>query len=45
MSANPSVFPRSPADLKADNAILAPIPLMAKNDEAWQKAFEDAIGQ
>jgi putative spermidine/putrescine transport system substrate-binding protein len=45
MSADPSVFPRSPADLKADNAILAPIPLMAKNDEAWQKAFENAIGQ
>lgn len=45
MSANPSVFPRSPADLKADNAIVAPIPLMAKNDEPWQKAFDNAIGR
>jgi putative spermidine/putrescine transport system substrate-binding protein len=44
MSEDTSVFPRSPADLKADNAILAPIPLMAKNDEAWQKAFDNAIG-
>ncbi|TPG29552.1 ABC transporter substrate-binding protein [Mycolicibacterium hodleri] len=45
MSADPAVFPRSPADLKAENAIVAPIPLMAKNDEAWQKAFDNAIGQ
>jgi spermidine/putrescine-binding protein len=45
MSSDPSVFPRSPADLKADNAIVAPIPLMAKNDEAWQKAFDNAIGR
>lgn len=44
MSDDPSVFPRSPGDFKADNAILAPIPLMAKNDEAWQKAFDNAIG-
>jgi putative spermidine/putrescine transport system substrate-binding protein len=45
MTADPRVFPRSPADLKAVNAIVAPIPLMAKNDEAWQKAFDNAIGQ
>jgi putative spermidine/putrescine transport system substrate-binding protein len=45
MTADPKVFPRSPADLKAVNAIVAPIPLMAKNDEAWQKAFDNAIGQ
>jgi hypothetical protein len=45
MSADPAVFPRSLADLKAEHAIVAPIPLMAKNDEAWQKAFDNAIGQ
>jgi spermidine/putrescine-binding protein len=43
MSDDPSVFPRSDADLKAANAILAPIPLMAHNDVAWQKAFESAL--
>lgn len=45
MSDNPAVFPRSEADLKAVNAIVAPIPLMARNDEAWQKAFDSAIGR
>lgn len=45
MSADPAVFPRSAADLKAENAIVAPIPLMAHNDEAWQKAFDNAIGK
>jgi putative spermidine/putrescine transport system substrate-binding protein len=45
MTADPAVFPRSAADLKAENAIVAPIPLMAKNDEAWQKAFDNAIGK
>jgi putative spermidine/putrescine transport system substrate-binding protein len=44
MSDDPKVFPRSEADLKAVGAILAPIPLMAKNDAPWQKAFENAIG-
>lgn len=45
MSDNAAVFPRSAEDLKAVNAIVAPIPLMAKNDEAWQKAFDGAIGR
>ncbi len=45
MSDNKAVFPRSAEDLAADKAIVAPIPLMAKNDEAWQKAFDGAIGR
>jgi putative spermidine/putrescine transport system substrate-binding protein len=45
MSENPGVFPRSAEDLAAVKAIMAPIPLMAKNDEAWQKAFDGAIGR
>jgi putative spermidine/putrescine transport system substrate-binding protein len=45
MSDNPAVFPRSEEDLKNDDAIVAPVPLMAKNDEAWQKAFDSAIGR
>ena len=43
MSDDPTVFPRSDAQLKAAHAILAPIPLMARNDAAWQKAFENAL--
>ena len=45
MSDNKGVFPRSADDLKAVKAIVAPIALMAKNDEAWQKAFDGAIGR
>jgi putative spermidine/putrescine transport system substrate-binding protein len=45
MSDNPAVFPRSDADLAEGDAIVAPVPLMAENDEAWQKAFDSAIGK
>ncbi|GFG48610.1 hypothetical protein MAGR_00510 [Mycolicibacterium agri] len=45
MADNPAVFPRSEQDLAAIHAIVAPIPLMAKNDEAWQKSFDSAIGR
>lgn len=45
MADNKAVFPRSAEDLAAVKAIVAPIPLMAKNDEAWQKAFDAAIGR
>ncbi|MFC7671462.1 PotD/PotF family extracellular solute-binding protein [Mycolicibacterium sp. GCM10028919] len=45
MSDNVAVFPRSADDLAAVKAIVAPIALMAKNDEAWQKAFDAAIGR
>ena len=45
MSDNKAVFPRSAEDLAAVKAIVAPIPLMAKNDEAWQKSFDAAIGR
>lgn len=45
MSDNKAVFPRTAEDLEAVKAIVAPVPLMAKNDEAWQKAFDAAIGR
>lgn len=45
MADNKAVFPRSADDLKAVKAIVAPIPLMARNDEAWQKSFDGAIGR
>lgn len=45
MADNTAVFPRSAEDLEAVKAIVAPVPLMAKNDEAWQKAFDAAIGR
>lgn len=45
MSDNKAVFPRTADDLTAVKAIVAPVPLMAKNDEAWQKAFDAAIGR
>jgi putative spermidine/putrescine transport system substrate-binding protein len=45
MADNKAVFPRSAEDLDAVKAIVAPVPLMAKNDEAWQKAFDAAIGR
>jgi putative spermidine/putrescine transport system substrate-binding protein len=45
MSDNPGVFPRSAEQLAAVKAIVAPIELMAKNDEAWQKSFDGALGR
>lgn len=45
MSDNVAVFPRTADDLAAVKAIVAPVPLMAKNDETWQKAFDAAIGR
>jgi putative spermidine/putrescine transport system substrate-binding protein len=45
MSENKAVFPRSAEDLAAVKAIVAPVPLMAKNDEPWQKAYDAAIGR
>lgn len=45
MTDNPGVFPRTAEDLAAVKAIVAPVELMAKNDEAWQKAFDGAIGR
>jgi spermidine/putrescine-binding protein len=43
MAKQPEVFPVTPAQQKAANVVLAPIPLMARNDLVWQKAFENAI--
>ena len=43
MSENPAVFPRTADDLENSGAVLAPIPLMAKYDNDWQKAFDGAI--
>lgn len=45
MADNVAVFPRTADDLAAVRAIVAPVPLMAKNDEAWQKAYDAAIGR
>lgn len=43
MSENPRVFPRTVEDLTNVGAVLAPIPLMARYDSDWQKAFDSAI--
>lgn len=45
MAENVAVFPRTAEDLAAVKAVVAPISVMAKNDEAWQKAFDSAIGR
>jgi putative spermidine/putrescine transport system substrate-binding protein len=43
MKDNPNVFPVTEAQFTAAHAIVAPIPIMAKNDAAWQEAWENAI--
>jgi spermidine/putrescine-binding protein len=43
MSDNPQVFPRTEAQIKAVKGYIAPVPLMAHNQDAWQSAFEAAI--
>lgn len=42
MSENPSVYPITADDID-QYAIVAPIPLMARHQDAWQAAFEEAI--
>lgn len=39
----PEVFPRTPEQLRRIGAVVAPIPLMARNDADWQKAYENAL--
>ena len=43
MAKQPEVFPVTTAQQKAAHVVPAPIPLMARNDTAWQSSFEDAI--
>lgn len=43
MKAQPSAFPLSAKQLKAANAVVAPIPLIARYDAQWQTAFENAL--
>jgi len=43
MMAQPRLFPRTAADVKAANMVIAPISLMAHFDTQWQTAFEAAI--
>ena len=45
MSDNKGVFPRSADDLEGRQGDRGAHSLMAKNDEAWQKAFDGAIGR
>jgi spermidine/putrescine-binding protein len=42
MKKEPRVFPATEAEIKA-SAILAPIPAMARNQDAWQAAFDKAV--
>lgn len=43
MKQQPSAFPLTAAQLKAANGVVAPIPLIAKYNDQWQLAFENAI--
>jgi putative spermidine/putrescine transport system substrate-binding protein len=43
MKAQPRAFPLTAAEIKAANGVVAPIPLIAKYNDQWQLAFENAI--
>jgi putative spermidine/putrescine transport system substrate-binding protein len=43
MRDDPRVFPRSPEELDAAKAVIAPIPLMARYDSQWQTSFDNAL--
>jgi spermidine/putrescine-binding protein len=43
MKAQPLLFPRTAAQVKAAKMVVAPISLMARYDAPWQSAFEAAI--
>ena len=43
MKAQPRAFPLSAAQIKAANGVVAPIPLIARYNDQWQLAFENAI--
>ncbi len=43
MKKQPKAFPLSAAQIKAANGVVAPIPLIAKYNDQWQLAFENAI--
>jgi putative spermidine/putrescine transport system substrate-binding protein len=42
MAKEPNVFPATEEEIKA-SAIIAPIPAMARNQDAWQAAFDNAV--
>ena len=43
MKAQPHLFPRTAAQVKSANMVIAPIPVMARYDAQWQTSFEAAI--
>jgi putative spermidine/putrescine transport system substrate-binding protein len=43
MKSQPRAFPLTAAQIKAANGVVAPIPLIAKYNDQWQLAFENAI--
>ncbi len=43
MKKQPRAFPLTAAQIKAANGVVAPIPLIAKYNDQWQLAFENAI--
>jgi putative spermidine/putrescine transport system substrate-binding protein len=43
MKQQPRAFPLTEAQIKAANGVVAPIPLIARYNDQWQLAFENAI--
>jgi putative spermidine/putrescine transport system substrate-binding protein len=43
MKDQPRAFPLTAAEIKAANGVVAPIPLIARYNDQWQLAFENAI--
>jgi len=43
MTKNPDVFPITEEQIKEANGFRAPVPLQARNQDAWQEAFDNAL--
>jgi putative spermidine/putrescine transport system substrate-binding protein len=43
MTDNPDVFPRTTQEIEAVKGVIAPVPIMARNQDAWQSSFEAAV--
>jgi spermidine/putrescine-binding protein len=43
MTEHPDVFPRTTGEIEAVNGVIAPVPIMARNQDAWQSAFDAAV--
>jgi putative spermidine/putrescine transport system substrate-binding protein len=43
MTDNPEVFPRTQEEIDAVKGVIAPVPVMARNQDAWQAAFDAAV--